>query len=407
MQNIKIRLDYILLCFALALIARSFLLNSFIIFLGSYYIFFCLRQKIHVDSSFKPIIYSFILFFIYIVINSFFSTDINSALKSSISQIRFLLLFLFLIFLTELNKKKFTNSLNYLKLFIIFFCLDLIYQAFSGKNFFGFAPGGSDPARVSGMFGDELIAGTYLYYIAFPIIAQVIASFKDLEKDKKLLNILFILLISFSIILTGDRMATLLYFASLIIVLFYFLNFKKTILISLVLLGSIVILYFSISNFKNRVDQSVFDLKNIQTFSYYRLFSSSYNLWKENIIFGVGLKNYRKDCDVNIFDKNTNLNTLCSTHPHNNYLELLVETGIIGFSLYMLFIYNILRLIYKKFRINSNNFIYLKGYIIGLAITLLFFLWPIKSSGSMFTTFYMSFIWFNLGMLLSILYQKN
>lgn len=408
MFDIKIRLDYIFFGFILAILGRSFLTNSFIICASFFFLFFYVKKKIHFDKSLNLVIFSFSLFYCYIISLSFFSTDINAALKSSISQIRFFLFFLFLMYLPSFDEKKFYGSLNYVKILLIIFCTDLIFQFIFGKNFFGMVPGGNDPARYSGFFGDELVAGTFLYFISFPLVVDAIFSLKDKDKGykKKIFEFIFIIFATFSLVITGDRMSTLLYFSSLIISLFYFFNIKNFIYSCLAISLSIIILYFSLSNFKDRINQSILEMKNINSFSYYRLFSSSYNLWRENIVFGVGLKNYREDCNAQKIDENTKRKTLCSTHPHNNYLELLVETGIVGFCLFFLFLFYLVSLIYKKFIDNFSNLYHLKGYVLGLIITLAFFLWPIKSSGSMFSTFYMSFIWFNLGLLLNIL-KKN
>ena len=84
-----------------------------------------------------------------------------------------------------------------------------------------------------------------------------------------------------------------------------------------------------------------------------------------------------------------------------------METGIVGTILFLVFIINIAKYVYSgKSIFNKKNNIY-AGYAIGLLMTLVFFLWPIKSSGSMFTTFFMSFVWFNLALLFSLLKHKN
>jgi O-antigen ligase len=127
-------------------------------------------------------------------------------------------------------------------------------------------------------------------------------------------------------------------------------------------------------------------------------------LFKENYLTGVGLKNYRVDCDFQIDPRPTHLEQFCSSHPHNLFLEILSETGIIGFSIFTTFII----LIFKRISIILNfNYkqLSLFNFARGSFIILLIYVWPIKTSGSFFTTFNGSFFWFNLG--LSILIIKN
>ena len=51
----------------------------------------------------------------------------------------------------------------------------------------------------------------------------------------------------------------------------------------------------------------------------------------------------------------------CSTHPHNIYLELVTETGLIGLFLFLLFLFSFIKNIFKinfdknKFHINTSN----------------------------------------------------
>ena len=267
-----------------------------------------------------------------------------------------------------------------------------------GFNFFGLKPVLDNPNRFSGMFGDELVAGTFIYFLATPIIAHIVGQFKIYSNKLKIFNIIFIFVVTLAIIQTGDRMSTLLYFSSLIIVLFIILNSKMFLRLLFVILFFLILALSSFQNVNKRYSNLYDDLSNIKNFGYVRLFSSSLNIWLNNKVFGVGVKNYRNVCDISTIDKNTNLQTLCSTHPHNYALELFVETGLVGFFLFFVFIFFIFKYLYLKKTLFKKENVY-SSYAIGLLITLCFFLWPIKSSGSMFTTFYMSFVWFNLSIL--------
>ena len=75
-------------------------------------------------------------------------------------------------------------------------------------------------------------------------------------------------------------------------------------------------------------------------------------MFLENKILGVGVKNFRNYCNEEKY-KVSNLS--CSTHPHNIYIQMLSETGIIGFSFLMLIF-----LFFSK-KIFQHLFLRLKG----------------------------------------------
>ena len=114
------------------------------------------------------------------------------------------------------------------------------------------------------------------------------------------------------------------------------------------------------------------------------------------------LNRFNKKCQVNINYRN------CS-HPHNYYLEILNDSGVVGT---LLLILTIGYLLIKKFinhlnfkiKYNSNNLIFY-----AIFLDLIVELFPLKSSGSFFSTSNAAFIFFLIGLLLNIdrIFKKN
>ena len=98
---------------------------------------------------------------------------------------------------------------------------------------------------------------------------------------------------------------------------------------------------------------------------------------------------------------------VCSNHAHNYYLEFLSEAGIIGISLLVIFFLILLK----------DSFNYLKKYnqqkspemALLIPVIIIFFLeiWPIKSTGSFFTTWGATFFWLNAAMLITATTKKS
>ena len=113
-----------------------------------------------------------------------------------------------------------------------------------------------------------------------------------------------------------------------------------------------------------------------------RLLLTALDTWKKNKIFGSGIKSFRVKC-AKIVEHTRN--RLCSTHPHNYYLEILTDTGIAGFllvcTLALIFVVFIIKN-FKFFRGNRmGNYILLAS-----VISLILETFPLKSTGSVFTT---------------------
>ena len=132
------------------------------------------------------------------------------------------------------------------------------------------------------------------------------------------------------------------------------------------------------------------------------LYLSGYEIFLKNPFFGKGFKSFRKVCSENDIDEinkkyNLNLNkettSLCTNHPHNIYIELLAEVGIVGLIFFFIMIYYLVipSFIKNYSRLERKDMTWIVFFIFLLIIT------PFKPTGSISATVYGTSIWFFIG----------
>ena len=343
---------------------------------------------------------AFLIFFTFIFLNKIINFSNIYDLFKSFTLLRFSIFLLIPFILINIKNVKFNKNLIYFIIIPTFALnIDLIYQFYSGKNIFSYSYD-FDYKRASSFFGDEKIAGSYLYFNFFLLFML----FNFLKYKKFLISL--ILLTYYAIYLTGDRQPFLLINLSLLIFLFLFFNeIKKAFIDNKIKYFIIFFLILILSlnyNFKKIImtEKYVQTIEQIQEFDfkkthYYYYFNKAFIIFASNKIFGKGYKSFRTECSKEKYKDTLDKDypgyfNGCATHPHNYYLEIMSENGIIGL---LLFIF----LIYIFFKIFINKIYYEKKEIFINKIMLVFifsFFFPFKPTGSFYTNFNLIMLFF-------------
>tara|TARA_B100000945_G_C20241722_1_gene530284 strand:+ start:262 stop:735 length:474 start_codon:yes stop_codon:yes gene_type:complete len=129
-------------------------------------------------------------------------------------------------------------------------------------------------------------------------------------------------------------------------------------------------------------------------------FDTFYGTWKMNPLIGGGLKSFRLLCPKRPMHPKLE-RTTCNTHPHNYYLEIISDIGLIGLIIISLIFLKIIYNFYFKF----NNLLY-KTPCSPFFYVFFIEAFPIKSSGSFFTTGNSLIIFLSLSFVVSLASKK-
>ena len=400
---IKHTLTILIVLLPVALISGPLLSDLFISLSVIIFIFHCLYFKDYqyFDNNF----FKFFMVFYFLCLLSALLSDFKliSSIKSFL-YFRFGFFALAFYFILSINK----NLIKYLFISLLccfaFLVFDGFFQYITGANILGFPKYG---VRVSSVFENEFIYGSYRSRLMPTLIALFFLS--DLQKKRYIFSFFWFLIIMtiLATFLSAERAAFFLTLLSCIYLTIMINKFSKYFLI----IFSTALILITIVTLQNKeIKTRMIDLtkeqiglnkknKSGNTSLYKGHFLIAGDLFKSNKFIGVGPKNYRKHCSND--EKYSKPPYVCSTHPHNTYIQLLAETGMTGFlmifGLFIFFSFHSAKHIFLKLFQKKETFDLPKICIMS---SILISLWPFVSTGSFFNNYINIIYFFPIGIFL-------
>ena len=345
---------------------------------------------------------SFILIlivYLYLLFNTFISLDADFSFLRNFGFVRFILFFLAVNYFFFYFKNQ-VFFLNVWSLVILIVLIDSLIEYSFGANILGYGYGKDNyKERIVSFFKDEPIVAGYLNGFFFLILGSLLSINLKKSQNNRMFIICIILSLLFltCVIITGERSNTIK--ATIGLSIFYFMNSKFSIKQRLITFLSLIIVIVTVVSsssylkyrYIERIINPIFNPDKRENFLkeniYIKHYNSGYAVFKNHPWFGVGNKNYRIETRNNQFTKE---NYIPDTHPHQIYLELLSEHGIIGTMILLSIIFFLIFSNIKDCIISKNSL--QLGAFCYLVINFL----PFLPSGAFFSDLNITLFFINL-----------
>ena len=375
-----------------------------------FFLFYVFKNKEFHFFNNKPLVIFFIFCIYCILLSVFVAENMMLSFESSFFYFRIGVFSCFIWYLIDRDKNVLIYFYYALILCFSALVIDGYIQYFTGTNLVGLKISDS---RVSSFFGDELIMGSYLSRL-FPLLFALFLIKKKQKYEIYFIGALFILA-DVLIFMSGERSAFFFLNLSTVFIIILIKEYQKFRLITFIIaIICVVILSLNSSKLNERMfkdpakNMGLIESSNkavIFTPAHNSLIRTAYNMFKDKPIFGHGPKMFRIICADEKYATGV---TPCMTHPHNFYIQLLSETGIIGF----LFLFSALSyVVYISLR-QFKSIIFkqkrpLTDYQVCLLAGILITVWPLTPNGNFFNNWLMVTYSLPIGFYLQSVYSKK
>lgn len=354
----------------------------------------------------------FIIFFliinIYFIINSLFiASNTYMSLESSLFFFRFGL-FSIVVWNTIQEFKKFPQFFFVCLLIILtVIIVDSFFQFITGFNFLGYK---YDNIRLGSLFKDEYLLGSFIWKFEILVLIFYVYIFENNKKYDFIL-IFFLISLNILVLLSGERTSFFCMILASFMIIFLTKRLSRIKIYSFIIFFiSFLIIVISSPSIKNRminhtIEQVGLLNGNLNWFSeiHQKHYASAYKMFSHNPIVGVGPKMFRLECKNNKYE----VKGACATHPHNFYVQLLAETGIIGFSFliisFLIISLHLLKILFKKIDINNID----QEVLTVSMICIFVYIWPILPHMNFFNNWINALPSFVIGIILFSLKNKK
>tara|TARA_B100000029_G_scaffold513672_1_gene613965 strand:- start:17412 stop:18770 length:1359 start_codon:yes stop_codon:yes gene_type:complete len=432
--NLKF-LNILFFCFPVSFLVGNGVINI-VIFLICLTGVLAFSLKIFSNENTR-ILYIILCFFILIFISTLLDVledPSNEHFFKSLSYFRYFLLFLVTSAMIRTEKLNFKYFLISCSLCTLFLSLDIIYQFINGSDLFGFEAYEKSKYHLAGFLKDEYMAGGYIQkFFIFTLVLFPFIS-KKFEEKKYFISVFLTVIFFMGILYSGNRMPLVIFILSIFLIIIFIKDLRIPLIIGSIFCS--LIFYNSFKNYDNLKNyylsfydngRLVIDYVKKYSFKKYPelenkkdiyfageaikdkslaskyesipfasghhvIYLTAIDLWADDPIIGNGIKSFRIKCLTKLYLPNR----VCEGHPHNYYLELLNDTGIVGLLIFLLIVFLLLKS--KLFHLKKYD---KKEKLLIICIFIIIFceLFPLRSTGSFFTTQNSAYIFFILGIL--------
>ena len=254
----------------------------------------------------------------------------------------------------------------------------------------------------------------HIYLGFFPLLFGLLIFTKHDSKSYIILALILLILSDVIIFLSGERTAFVLLIIGTMIIIVLVKKWKYIRIISFIFSLLIIFLITSSNELvRDRMIDRTISQTNILgdkgeelvafTPRHEAHYIISLNMFIDNPVFGIGPKLFRLRCS----EEKYNVLNGCSTHPHNTYMQLLAETGVIGtLPLIILFLFICYKFVFHFFSMIIRKKYILSDFQICLYTSLFITLWPIVPSGNFFHNWLSIIFYLPIGFLL-FMYKKG
>ncbi|MDC0951265.1 O-antigen ligase family protein [Candidatus Pelagibacter sp.] len=375
-----------------------------------FFLYYVFKDKNFYYLLNKPFII-FIIFCVYCIFLSILvAKDMMLSFESSLFYFRIGVFSCFVWYLIDKDKNILTYFYYALLACFLALVIDGYFQYFTGENLLGYKLIG---IRVSSFFGDELIMGSYLARL-FPILFALFLIKKRNRFEIYFIALLFIL-IDVLIYMSAERSSFFFLNISTLFIIILIKEYQKFRLVTFILA---IICILILNQYSPILSDRMFknpakSMGLIQSSKKPAIFSPTHdvsirtalNMFKDKPILGHGPKMFRIICKDQKYAVTKNS---CMTHPHNFYVQLLAETGLIGFLfLFSSFGY----VIFAAFRQFKSIIFKQKrpftDYQVCLLASIFITVWPLSTNGNFFNNWLMIIYSLPIGFYLQSVYSKT
>ena len=359
---------YITLIFAFILPISRGLVSLFIVLLPIIWVFEGnLRYKLQqIKSSKLLLIISIFIFYQFASI--LWSSDIPQALDSARMYTYWFAIF---VLATSIKKEwidKITTSFLYGMVISEIFAYMIFFEIYAYKG---------KPPEYPSPFMMHIDYSIFLAFTSILLLNRIFS--KRYELQQKVIMGLFFFTVTTNLFISTGRAGQLAFLVALLVsVIIHFRLTVKSMFIFL-LLSTVLFVgaYKTLPIFEKRIDAAQTDIKKFQNGNYnsswgirVAFWIITYDIVKENPLVGVGIGDYKDEAKValskNDHDFSTYVQEFCTTsHFHNQYLMIITQGGLIGFSLMVLVFIYLFRIKIEDPEVKELSILFATVYLVG------------------------------------------